>query len=960
DPLDATLRTCTCVACGKSWTEREVDGLRYKGISYGNVCEGIYNVWLPMDGVGAPFADSEYLVLGEGHAYNSSGVCTECGKQEYAGYLSEGFRVSGRPGSIYNVSGYTMEGGRGYLASDYSREVYLFGDTESGAYMLGKKEKAFTISFDLNASGIEWNPKYSNYPTSVANFVELVTLVTSANGSKNSQLLNIGIKPDGTPFISFAYDYAGDNAKAKHSVTVSLVEGENGTKVVNTNDAKYAELMTWFEACAAPGQDVNTAVGGVILVDGVATGCNYFTITETDTSKTFNFLYPQVSQYDITEGEWFNVAVTVIPDSANNAQLLLYINGELVAMRPQALVFQADWQSVRIGAVNTRFIRSKNNYDNISIRVHETIAEAYKDVSNDRISFAFDRFQSTVLDPNYGGSYFGSAFSPSAMRVGAYSNTLDPSLDILNTEKHGAYAYFSDTSIATSDCLQFSMTTKVGGTTADTGVKHQVVSDYKYEAKTSIAVDRNNPLNVDMIRLSKYTDTFAKVVLLKLDTAGFVANGQALYTINGERLSPYTTVTNGVPEAFTDVRVVVDEIANRYSVYVNGKVAYYKSGDAYVPFYNMSMPSPETTNIGYTNADKAEYATLNVDKTKYHTYTDEYFQELIKNGAVSKYTYACEYIRFFQGWNNFYLKDVTVSAIPDSDVEWIGVQERVDTANNLFDVRFVAAIDDIYVPNIGFRVEAFMNGESRGTEDIIVDYAYDAIQAGDGYVHAYECLEGEYLTAFRVVGIDLTNDASDVYTFKVTPYTADEDGTRLSVGETRTFKYNGQGVCVDNGRPKEIDMSQLESATTSPVILELKQKASSAAGNYADFFVYTQCSDPSGRYYVRYTFKYCYDTETTNKTDSDTNIESFRVVAAELVKLSSVNETSIVYTKIYDLMSSGEISLAIKEYEYEAGASEGNGVKDFCGGFHGDEHFLEVNGVKQFALAADGVAYVPG
>ncbi|MBR4872658.1 MAG: hypothetical protein IKV00_02355, partial [Clostridia bacterium] len=56
DPLDATLRACTCVSCGKSWTEREVDGLRYKGVSYGNVCEGIYNVWLPMDGVGAPFA----------------------------------------------------------------------------------------------------------------------------------------------------------------------------------------------------------------------------------------------------------------------------------------------------------------------------------------------------------------------------------------------------------------------------------------------------------------------------------------------------------------------------------------------------------------------------------------------------------------------------------------------------------------------------------------------------------------------------------------------------------------------------------------------------------------------------------------------------------------------------------------------------------------------------------------
>ena len=958
DPLDETLRTCTCVDCSKSWEEREVDGLRYKDVTSGTVCEGMYKVWYPLDGVGVPFADSEYLVLGEGHAYNSSGVCTECGKQEYAGYLSKGFRVSGNAGSIDNVSGYTTEGGRGYITSNYSREVYLFGDTskDGGAYMLGNKEKAFTISFDLNANDIGWNPNYKNYPTAIGNFVELVTLVTSANKSVNSQLLSIGIKPDGTPFISFAYDFAGDSTKTKHSVTVGLVEGENGTKVVNTNDAKYAELMTWFKACAAPGQDVNTAVGGVILVDGVVTGCNYFTITKTDTSKTFNFLYPQVSQYDITEGEWFNVAVTVIPDSANNAQLLLYINGELVAMRPQALAFQKDWQSVRIGAVNGRFTRSKNNYDNISIRVHETIADAYKDVSNDRISFAFDRFQSTVLDPDYGGTYFGSAFSSSATRVGAFSNTLDPSLDIYNG---GEYAYFSDDEIATSDALQFSMTTKIGGTTADAGKRHQVVSDYKYEAKAIIAVDRNSPINADVVRLSKYTDSFAKVVLLRLTPAGFVANGKELYTINGERLSPYTTVTDGVPEAFTDVRVVVDEIANRYSVYVNEKVAYYKNGDAYVPYYNMQMPSPESGNVGYVNADKAEYASFNVDKTKYHTYTDKYFQELIKNGAVKNYAYACEYIRFFQSWNNFYLQSVTVSAIPDSEVEWIGVQERVDTANNLFDVRFVAAVDDIYVPGIGFSVEAFVNGSSRGTKDIILDHVYDSLQAGDDSVYAYEFTEGEYLTAFSVVGIDLTNNANDVYTFRVTPYTADEDGTRLSVGETRTFKYNGKGVCVDNGRPKEFNPEDFKEFMSSPVILELKQKAVSAAGDYADFFVYTQCSDPSGRYYVRYRFLYAYSTDTTNKTDSPTNIESFRVVGAELVKLNAVSETGISYTPLTGLLSSGEISLAIKEYVYSDEAN-GNSVKDFCGGFHGDEHIVVVDGVKQFSLKADGEPYTPG
>ena len=438
-----------------------------------------------------------------------------------------------------------------------------------------------------------------------------------------------------------------------------------------------------------------------------------------------------------------------------------------------------------------------------------------------------------------------------------------------------------------------------------------------------------------------------------------VNSNSPLYKRDGSPLTIVRAFTNGIPESLSEVRMIVDEGKNTYSVYVDNELAYYyDKNDVLQPAKDLTM-----------HLDSG-------DKIKGKTYGQITRDDIVAAGLSIKENgaYDCHYVRILRSIPQVALEEFSITVIPDSNVEFVGVQERIDAANDRFDVRFIAGIDDIYVPGLGFSVEAFVNGSSRGTQDIIIDHAYDSIQAAGDSVFAYEFAEGAYLTAFSVTGIDLTGNASDIYTFKVTPYTVDVNGQKVSESESRTFKYNGCGVCIDNGRPKEFDPKEFEALTTSPVILELKQKAATAAGDYADFYVYTRCSDPSGRYYVRYRFQYCYSTETTNKTDSGTNIESFRVVAAELVKLTSIGENSLSYETLHNLLSSGEISLAIKEYEYgqtynkgepqfeEDGVTPvmGNSIQDFCGGFHGDEHFAVVDGVDQLFLKADGVSFVPG
>ncbi len=127
------------------------------------------------------------------------------------------------------------------------------------------------------------------------------------------------------------------------------------------------------------------------------------------------------------------------------------------------------------------------------------------------------------------------------------------------------------------------------------------------------------------------------------------------------------------------------------------------------------------------------------------------------------------------------------------------------------------------------------------------------------------------------------------------------------------------------------------------VILELTNKNTIEGGSYNDFYVYTQTSDPSGNYYIRYRFRYFYSTTAVDKVDTANNIDMFRIFEAHLVKVDSVSDTAVSCTVLNSVLTSGEIAVAIREK---------NSV-DFIGGYHGEEHIVNVS------LEADGVKYTP-
>ena len=146
--------------------------------------------------------------------------------------------------------------------------------------------------------------------------------------------------------------------------------------------------------------------------------------------------------------------------------------------------------------------------------------------------------------------------------------------------------------------------------------------------------------------------------------------------------------------------------------------------------------------------------------------------------------------------------------------------------------------------------------------------------------------------------------------------------------------------------------------TPGDVILEIMP---SSGDLHSSFYIYVRTSDESGLYYIRYNMIL----ESNNnrdiyKSNSTSNVYNYRIRTAQLVKIHSVKDDGVVFTNLFEVLTSGEISLAVKQNQIdmstitpaaqqmlqEASSTE---ARDFVGGFHGDEY------IESVKLLADGV-----
>lgn len=932
---DPSRYTCKCIDCGKTWKVREIDGVFYEGKEFGTVCEGTYMVWVPMQGIGTPIAETVYSEAGTGHSYNQYGQCTACGKYEYVTEIPEGFSMSRAGNSTTNVNNYIASSGT--LKVTHSGVDYMNGNINNPE--IGKSYKPLTVSFDFMLSACDWNTSLAK----PGNFAELLALQPGTGTGQ--QVLQIGMDGNNQPFLCFATDFRADQTKTYETVKVALVDGAE-----DTTDPNYEKVEQYKDY-------YGRNCGGIA-----------WTYDDSGSIRTYTFYNHNVGSYYLTLGEWINISFTILPNKTNNkATLMLYVNGELVGMRPNALGWNEAFHAVRWNPGSVRYTKPTYYIDNLGVRFHDTVEEAYtnKMAGTEVFTYRFDRFQAVRHDANFTAEDLGATRNNTYPLMGRFEDAFDSKIVMNN----GSYAHYNNPDAISSDRITLLLSSKING-------EFTHLSNNEYEIDVTLAMDEAKAGEVGnpcLIRLSKYRDNYVALKLVYLKTSGYWAMiggaQQQLINAAGIQLSPYTTVTDGVPEAFSNLRAVIDEKNNTYSIYVDGNVAYYEKDGERIPVEDITLPAPEGT--GVTEAKK-EGSGFTGDVTKYYDFTEAYAQQLVTNGVLTDLNTAGEYVCLMQWIKDFFLENVAVRIIPDSVVEYVGVQERVN--DSTFDLRFIAALDDIYADGVGFMVEAYLNDQYVGRETVYQDRIFKAVDANGSTFDAYETDKGSYLTAVKIVGIEKTT-LSDTYTFKITPMITYENGDPQESYQTHTVVYNGLGQCLNNGFPfEDVNLEDYKELASPAVMLEMTPKTE---GDYSTFYVYVRCADSSGRYYVRYNFSYEYDTATTNETNSATNINAFRIKGANLVKISGISDTAVTYTQVAYVLGQGEISLAIKEYVYgiekykteknEEGETVfvldengekipiyGNSVQDFIGGFHGDEK------IESFALTADGVSYTPG
>ncbi|MBR4873648.1 MAG: hypothetical protein IKV00_07410, partial [Clostridia bacterium] len=638
----------------------------------------------------------------------------------------------------------------------------------------------------------------------------------------------------------------------------------------------------------------------------------------------------------LTRGEWYKIEIAVDPTCGS---YWVFVNGEFVGMDNGGATFTAA-QKTGITKTIIQFGQGGNTVPyyygygvkNMDIDVTDATGIYTKLAAKELIKIGYDYSSLTAADFDVNGGISNLLGTRNA--IFASDRTIVKS----GNESYGFYNISTSTSTS-GKAYDFSMST-VSGSTVSNATVVSPFSDGKYEIKMDFAIASDNyynggNVNANVIRLMKYGDNIKSCLVTYNPNNGYayMANGKPLYAADGETfLTPRRAFVDGVPQATetlgatSELRVIVDEDAGLYSIYVDGNPAYfYNENKQITAFIDQPMP-----------AEWADYLIEKGWEQGNQTFGDITYDLVKGYGAAGS---GREYIRILQGIRKFAIKELTVTLIPDEAIELVGVQENVDETS--FDVRFVVGVDDIYSSKLNFKVDAFYNGVYQGTQHVDTDVAYAAVNAGSGKLYAYDCPEGNYLAAFKIVGMERTG-VTNSYQFIVTPY---YEGQNPAEQISYTVIYNGEGACMSNGKQWSSDMEEYH-APASPVLLEMTK---SSADAYNNFNVYVRTSDPSGKYYVRYKFLYAYNTATANGADSGTNVSLFRIDGATLVEVAGVSKTKIASKEIADVLTNGEITLAMLE-EY----GDGTTAVDFIGGYHGDEH------LTSFVLTADGVAYTPG
>ncbi|MBR4872716.1 MAG: hypothetical protein IKV00_02645, partial [Clostridia bacterium] len=693
------------------------NGVAYTGTVVNNQCEGSYTLWTSTENASDTFKTD--VVAG---AHNFSGAqCTVC--KAYAYFV------------------------------DFP--IYSNGSVKGPTY--GTK--------DYNGDGSTISPAYS----------PAKGYVDAPESGMILRILESGVYNFASPFVA--------------SVDVCLDGAISSTKVASSPSKDQAWPLLEYRS----GIDGISAYGTLVGVyterdaDGNAIGDPWLVLNRDGGKKLCQLSY----------GEYYHISASADPVTKT---FTVYVNGECVGNGTFVYTTNANSGQVAVGVQTFNegyyvFAYKVKNVSFVPVTVENMFGGAGSNtILNLDFAEGLEGGRSTNSRNNAFGSHtvqlglgdsanerkgdfavlYGSSYREITISHGLGENLMYT----LNDKK---YEILLDFAVPKTDVLSAGekITEVVGGESKTTLVPTEGADgkidalQYDFHNKTNISNTQN------LIRLSKFNDPIKSELLQYTVYGGLKALGYVLCFNNTLPASILVDFDeNGVPMGSIEVRAIIDEVSNTYSIYLNGAPAYYYHGGEFLPFVDMPLP--------------CEFGNVTGVET---------FGEVTKEMAeAAGYTGNNHYVRLFRNMNGVAVRRVAITLIPDSNVELVGTQTRTadsGAANGTFDLRFIFGVDDIFKQAVGFNVTAYdVNGNVHNTwKDVTTDTIYTAVKSGNDVLHAYECNEGEYLTTLKILGITETS-AADRYVFEITAYVVDATGTKLPSPVTYVVTCDGLGQNV--------------------------------------------------------------------------------------------------------------------------------------------------------------------
>ncbi len=574
-----------------------------------------------------------------------------------------------------------------------------------------------------------------------------------------------------------AYDATNEWLSAPQGGALNMYTGMATKSESNITPTPFVISFDFSVSAVLEGSSTRTTHWPLLRYRGKSGGTNYTTnllsigatgTVAADATETSERIYLVLGEdhtfadgeadaiFYLTKDEWYNIQIAVDPIARSYR---VYVNGEFVgavktvstsnmcsAGLDEDAKFMFGFQDGIIYRYNVGY-----KLDNISVT--KTSSEYIHDLAptNELIKINYEMESMTQSDFGYN--------TWSTVSFGSHTNLRATKIVTDGTDSYG---FFS------RDTGDFGC--RISTTSYFNEKDISPLADGKYEVKMEFAIP-DADADADgipdatatkgtILRIMKYNANIVSNIVEFAVGGQYVAFGKPLYKADG--VTPLTAVRgfdeNDVPTDTSVLQVIIDENKGTYSIYVDNAPAYFTTSGVFTAAIDQKL----TFNV----PDAIKNADGYVDGET--TYGDITKEMVINAGAKNN---DLQSIRTFVNLLSFAVKEITVTEIPDDNVTLVGVQQRAADVTEgeaqEFDLRFVFGIDNLFTSNVLFVVEAYKNGALVGTQNVSVSAAYSAIVENGDRLNAWECVEGEYFVAFKIVGIEEV-DASE-YSFFIVP-----------------------------------------------------------------------------------------------------------------------------------------------------------------------------------------------